>query len=154
MNQEVNKHENIFLAVHLNIDLLDSKSDPNNNLSVLRDMYDLTNLVKVPTCYKNLKDILLDILLTNKPNSFQKTIVCDTSLSDCHMLIATTFRSTFIKLLLKTVKGRSHKNETVFLHELDQKLNQEDLYRSNDSYLKLTKIFSSTFDKHAPIKSK
>ena len=50
LNQLVNKYENIFLAGDLNIDLLDSKSDPNNHFSVLRDMYDLTNLVKVPTC--------------------------------------------------------------------------------------------------------
>ena len=58
LNEVVNKYENIFLASDLNIDLLDSKSDPNNHFSVLRDMYDLTNLVKVPTCYKNLKGTL------------------------------------------------------------------------------------------------
>ena len=58
LNQVVNKYENIFLAGNLNINLLDSKSDPDNHFSVLRDMYDMRNLVKVPTCYKNLKDIL------------------------------------------------------------------------------------------------
>ena len=62
LNQVVNKCENIFLAGDLNIDLLDSKSNPNNHFSVLRDMYDLTDLVKVPTCYKNLKGTLLDLL--------------------------------------------------------------------------------------------
>ena len=74
-NQVVNKYENMFLAGDLSIDLLDSKSDLNDNFSVLRDTYNMTNLVKVLTCYKNLKGILLDVLLTNKPNSFQKTIV-------------------------------------------------------------------------------
>ena len=129
LNQVVNKYENIFLAGDLNIELLDSKSDPNNHFSVLRDMYDLTNLVKVPTCYKNLKGTLLDVLLTNRPNSSQRTIVCETGLSYCHMLIATTLRSTCIKLPPKTVKYWSYKNfnETVFLHELDQKLIQGDL---------------------------
>ena len=58
LNQVVNKYENIFLAGNLNINLLDSKSDPDNHFSVLRDMYDMRNLVKVPTCYKNLKGIL------------------------------------------------------------------------------------------------
>ena len=47
LNQVVNKYENIFLAGDWNVELLDFKSDPNNNFSVLRDMYDLTNLVKV-----------------------------------------------------------------------------------------------------------
>ena len=90
MNQVVNKYENIFLPIDLNTDLLDSKNDTNNHFSVLRDMYDLTNLAKIPTCYKNLKGTLLDVLLTNRSNSFQKTIVCETGLSDCHMLTATT----------------------------------------------------------------
>ena len=72
------------------------------------------------------------------------------------MLIATTLRSTFIKLPPKTVKYRSYKNfnETAFLHELDEQLIQGDLYRSDDPYLNLTEIFSSILDKHAPIKSK
>ena len=119
MNQVLNKYENIFLAGDLNNYLLDSKGDPNNNFSALRDMYNLTNLVKVPTCCTNLKSTLLDVLLTNRPNSFPKTIICETGLGDCHMLIVTTLRSTFIKLPLKTVKYRSYKhfNETVFLHE-------------------------------------
>ena len=88
-------------------------------------------------------------------NSFQKTIVCKTSFSDCHMLIATTLRSTFIKLPPKTVKYRSYKNfsETVFLHELDQKLIQGDLYCCDDPYMSLTEIFSYILDNYAPVKS-
>ena len=51
---------------------------------------------------------------------------------------------------------RSYKNfnETVFLHELDQKFIQGYLQLSGDPYLKLTEIFSSILEKHAPIKSK
>ena len=72
------------------------------------------------------------------------------------MLIAATLRSTFIKLSPETVKYRSYKNfnGTVFLHELDQKLHQGDLYHSDDPYFKLTEIFSSILNKNAPIKSK
>ena len=72
------------------------------------------------------------------------------------MLIVTTLRSTFIKLPPKAVKYRSYKNfnEIAFLHELDQKLIQRDLYRSDDPYLNNTEIFSSILDKHVPIKSK
>ena len=106
MNQVVKESGNIFPAGDLNIDLLDPKSDPNNHFSAMRYMYDLTNLVKVPTFYKNLKGTLLDALFTNKPNSFQKTIVYETGLSDGYMLIATTLRFTFIKIPLETVKYR------------------------------------------------
>ena len=110
-------------------------------------MHELTNLVKVPPCYKNLKDTSLDVLLTNKPNSFQKTIICETGLSECHMVIATTLRSTFINLPQET--GAIKISMKLFL-----KLIQGGLYRSGDPYLKLKEIFSSILDKHAPIKSK
>ena len=46
---------------------------------------------------------LLDVLLTKKPNCFQKTIICETGLTNCHKLVIATFRSPFIKLSPKTV---------------------------------------------------
>ena len=116
LNQIVNKYENIFLAGDLNINLLDSKGDPNDNFSVLRDLNDLKTLVKVLVCCKNLKSTILDAPITNKTNGFQKTIVCKTGFNLCHIFIATNLMSTFIKLLPKTVKNRSYKNfhEIVF----------------------------------------
>ena len=71
------------------------------------------------------------------------------------MLIATTLRSTFIKLPPKTVKYRSYKNlsEIVFLHELDQKLIQGDLYCCYDPYMNLTEILSYILDNYVPVKS-
>ena len=76
-------------------------------------------------------------------------------MSECLLLIVTTLRSTFIKLPPKTVKYRSYKisMKLFFFHELDPKLIQGNLYRSDDPYFKLTEIFSSILDKHAPIKS-
>ena len=73
LNQVVNKYENIFLAADLNISLLDSKSNTSNHFSVLRDMYDLTNLVNVPTCYKNLFDCIPHNLLIAKLHAYGLT---------------------------------------------------------------------------------
>ena len=96
------------------------------------------------------------MLLTNKPKSFQKTFVCETGLSDCHKLVATIFRSTFIKLPPKVVKYRSYKNfdENKFCHDLDQILIKGDIYKVKDPYNKLTKILYNTLKKHVPLKSK
>ena len=58
----------------------------------LKDTYTLSNLVKSATCFKSSKGTLLDVLLTNKPKSFQKTFLCEIGLSDCHKLVATIFR--------------------------------------------------------------
>lgn len=47
---------------------------------------DLTKLIKTLILFKTQRGILLDVLLTNKLNSFQETVVCDTVLDDCHKL--------------------------------------------------------------------
>ena len=152
----VNKYENFVLAGDLNINLLDPKSDTQNHFSDLRDTFTLTNLVKDKTCFKNKDGTLLDVLLTNKPNSFQKSVTTETGLSDCHKLVSTVFRSTFIKLPPKTIKYRSYKtyDKQNFLHELDQRLIQGDIYKTDDSYSKLTEILSEVLEKHAPLKTK
>ena len=87
--------------------MLDPKCDGNSHFSDLKDTYNLSNLVTLTICFKSSRGTLLDVLLTNKPKSFQKTFVCETGLSDCHKLVVKIFRSTFIKLPTKVVKYRS-----------------------------------------------
>ena len=77
---------------------LDFKGLNDNHFSELTDTFNLTNLVKISTCFKTTRGTLLDLLLTNKPNPLQKTGICETGLSDCHKMVFTIFRSTFIKL--------------------------------------------------------
>ena len=67
-----NHYENILVAGDLNINLLDSKSDPKNYFSDLRDTFELTNSVKDKTCFKSINGTLLDVILTNRPKYFQK----------------------------------------------------------------------------------
>ena len=90
--------------------MLDPKCDGNSHFSDVKNTYNLSNLVKSATCFKSSKGTLLDVLLTNKPKSFKKTFVCETGLSNCHKSVATSFRSTCIKLPPKIVKYRSYKN--------------------------------------------
>ena len=77
-----------------------------------------------PTCYKSLKNTIIDLILKNKPRSFQKTSICGTGLSDCYKLIFTILKSTFKKLPQKRITYRNCKNfnETKFCHDLDQEL--------------------------------
>ena len=132
--------------------MLDPKYDGNRHFFYLKDIYNLSNLVKSAACFKSSKGTLLDVLLTNKPKSFQKTFVCETGLSDCHKLVATIFRSTFIKLPPKVVKCRTYKNFDE--NDLYQFLITGDIYRAKDPYTKLTNILYNTLEKHAPLKSK
>ena len=60
--------------ITLNINLLDPKSDSDNNFSDMRDTYSLMKLVKSPTCCMPVKGTLLDVLLTNKPKIFREQL--------------------------------------------------------------------------------
>ena len=150
----VNKYDNHIIAGDPNINILDPKCDENSHFSGLKDTYNLSNLLRLATCFKSSKGTLLDVLLNNKPKSFQKTFVCETGLSDCHKLVATIFRLTLIKLPPKVVKYRSYKNldENKFCRDLDQIL-IKGLYKVKDPYNKLTNRLCNTLEKHASSKS-
>ena len=156
LSHTVNKYDNYIIAEDLNINMLDPKCDGNSHFSDLKDTYNLSNLVTLTICFKSSRGTLLDVLLTNKPKSFQKTFVCETGLSDCHKLVATIFRSIFIKLHPKVVKYISYKNfdENKFCRDLDQILIKGDVNKAKDPYTKLTNILYNTLEKHAPLKSK
>ena len=85
----MSKYDNFVIAGNLNINMLDPKCDGKSHLPDLKDTYRLSNLVKSATCFKSSEGILLDVLLTNKSKSFEKTFVCETGQSDCHKLVAT-----------------------------------------------------------------
>ena len=86
-------------------------------------------MVKLATCFNSSKGTFLDVLLSNKPKSFQK-------------LVATILRLKFFKLPPKVAKYRSYENfdENKFCHELDQILIKGDLCKVKDPYNKLTNI--------------
>ena len=86
LDKVVNKY-NIFLAGDLNIDTGNKSKDTNNYLCDFMDTFSLNNLTKVKTCFKSATGTTLDIMLTNKMRSFQKTSTVTTGISDCHKMI-------------------------------------------------------------------
>jgi len=76
----------------LNFDcLMEEKS---KNLKNLLDVYDLSNLVKEPTCFaKGSKPSLVDVILTNKPSYCGNTCNFDCGISDVHNIIAVQFKT-------------------------------------------------------------
>ena len=62
------------------------------------ELFNLKNLVKDPTCYKNPENpSCIDLILTNRQNSFRDTIVIETGLSDFHKLTVTVLKTFFKK---------------------------------------------------------
>ena len=73
--------------------------------------YDLKNLVKDKTCFKNPGNpSCIDLFITNNPRSFQNTSAVSTGLSDCHKMVVTVLKTTFKKAKPKEIFYRDYKN--------------------------------------------
>ena len=79
----------------------------------------------------------------------------DAGFSDCHKLVCSILRASFKKLPPKIIKYRDQKHfdQKKFLHDLDSKLQQGDLYRNcDDPYEKLSEIFVDILNHQAHLK--
>ena len=116
------------------------------------DLYSLKNLVKEPTCYKSNTPKCIDLVLTNRNRSVQKTTTVETGLSDFHKMVVTVLKTTFPKQGPTVINYRNNKkyNENVFKNDLQQELQRID--PSDLNYSSFETAFDRVLDKHAPIK--
>ena len=85
-----------------NRDIKSSNSDK-DKLGNFCDIFNLTNLVHLETCFmKNTKSII-DFFKKNKPLHFQKTHVVKAGLSNYHKMISTFFKACSSKLKTKVI---------------------------------------------------
>ena len=97
-------YENFIIIGDFNVEANDSA------ISVFSDTYDLKGLIKEPTCYKNPnKTSCIDLILTNKPRSFQHSCVIKTGLPDFHKMTVTVMKACFEKLQPTIVNYRDYK---------------------------------------------
>ena len=71
---------------------------------------ELVSLIKTLTCFKSKNCRCIDLILTNRQKSFQKSSVFETGISDHHLLIYTIFKAMFEHLQLIRPKYRSYKS--------------------------------------------
>ena len=68
-------------------------------MKVFCDSCEFKSLIEDATCYKNPKNpSCINLILTNNPNSFQKSGVIETGLSDFLKMTVTVMETTFKKL--------------------------------------------------------
>ena len=71
------------------------------------EVHQAKNLVKEPTCYKNIENpSCVDLFVTNSRQSFMKTTTLSTGLSDFHKMVITVMKNTFPKAQPIVVKYR------------------------------------------------
>ena len=125
------------------------------SISEFLNLYNLKNLVKQSTCFKNPnKPTCIDLILTNCPRSFQNTDTFETGLSDFHKLTFTVLKQHFPKQKPRVVIHRQYKNfrNDYFRIELENALLKYDI--NNIDYDSFIKTFLTVLDKHAPVKKK
>ena len=117
-------------------------------------MFNLTNLVVTKTCVTNFHKSTIDLILTNKPSSFQKTMATETGLSDFHELVSTFFKSHHSRLKSKIVYYRNQKNfnNSNFLKDLSNNTLFLDSGYANENYNFLTTKLQEAVNRHAPLK--
>ena len=98
-------YENILLLGDFNTESSDTA------LSNFYEIYYFKSLIKDKTCFKNPeKPSCIDLIITNRPNSFQNSMVIDTGLSDFHKMCVTVMKMYFVKQKSTIVHYRKFKN--------------------------------------------
>ena len=141
-------YENFMLIGDFNM------NETEEQLKNVLDLYSLKNLVKEPTCYKSHTPKCIDLVLTNRNRSVQKTTTVETGLSDFHKMVVTVLKTTFPKQGPTVINYINYKkyNENVFKNDLQQELQRIDTPDLN--YSSFETAFDRVLDKHAPMKKK
>ena len=110
------KYDNVIL-------LGDFNNEPEEkNMSNFPNKYNLKNIVKQKTCFKNPdRPTCIDLILTNSAKSFQDTCTAETGLSDFHKLVVTVLKLYFSKQKpnIQTFRDYKRFQNDLFRSELD-----------------------------------
>ena len=121
------------------------------------DNYNLTSLIKQPTCYKNPNNpACIDLILSNTPRSFQSACVIEMGLSGFHLMTLTVMKKNFRKFYPRLINYRSYKNfsNEPFRDCLLEKISKE-IFENNDEGLQsFCDINLQVLNQHAPQKFK
>ena len=77
LDKLISNYDNILLIGYFNC------APHDNIISDFCNIYNLKYIIKEPTCFKSTTNpSCIDLILKNKPNAFQNTIVLESGLSD------------------------------------------------------------------------
>ena len=129
-----------------------------NILCDICDVYDLKNSVHGPTCFKGENPTLLDVFLTNKPNSFCNFINIDTGISYFHNLtgVISKVHAPESNRRLITYRSMKHFDQEEFTRDLSTvPFHVCDIFDDVDDIVWAQQhLISSVIDFHAPLKQR
>jgi exonuclease III len=147
LDKLIPKYENLLMLGDWN------SSVKEQDMGEFCDMYMLENLIKEPTCFKNIENpSSIDVILTNKKHSFQNTMVVETGLSDFHKMTVTVMKKYFKKK--DPIKITYHDKRNFDAVKFREKIRTQISNRGKMCIDDLQGILASTYLEDAPLKTK
>ena len=149
LDRYIPKYDNFLLLGDFNSEMNECA------MKEFTETYNLRNLIKHPTCFKNpLNPSVIDLILTNRPKSFQNNQTIETGLSDHHKLTITVMRAFFPKQapIISSYRDYKHYDEDLFRYELIGKLSN--LNRGKIDCSTFENLCTGVLNRHAPLKEK
>ena len=143
------KYENILIVGDFNSEVNET------HMNDFCEMYNLQNLIDEPTCYISTNNpSFIDLMLTNRKNSFHNNMTIGSGLSDCHKMTISLLKTFFEKRDPTTILYRCFKHfiEQNYKNYLCYSL--QNFTKAVISYDDFRNIFMKIVDKHAPVKQK
>ena len=145
----------LYIIGDLNVNVLKHP----NLLDDVLDILSLTNVVREPTCFKNVDNpTLIDLILTNTPRRLTTVLNVPLGISDFHNFICVATRMCKPTKAIRQITYRSYKrfNETAYLHDLNcAPLHVSQIFTDvDDQYWFFNTLLKQIMDQHAPIKHK
>ncbi len=138
-------------------DMLSSTSDE-NSVSNICNLFDLKNVITLPTCFKTPRGTLLDVILTPNIKCLQTHGVIDTGLSDYHRMIYMVTKVHTPKPQKRQVTYRSLKTLNVEQYICDLEMASfhvgEIFEDVDDHYYFVNTLFTEITNEHIHLKTR
>ena len=94
-------YDNLILIGDFNFEMKEEK------VKDFCDIYNLQNLINESTCFKRVQNpSSIDVILTNKSESFENSFALETGLSDHHEMVITVLKTHFNKIEPSNIRYR------------------------------------------------
>ena len=143
------KYEHFLVMGDFNVEIDDKF------MSNFCESYNLSSLIKEPTCFKNPENpSCIDLFLTNLPRSFQCSSVLETGLSDFHKMIVTVMKTNFKRMPPKIINYRDYRHfeNDIFRNSLLCDLAKENICDTDLN--RFIELCLKTLNNYAPSKKK
>ena len=145
------KYDNFFLLGDLN----SQPSEP--TIKDFCQLYSCKNIIKDNTCFKNVQNpSCIDLIITNRPKSFQNSVVIETGLSDFHKMSLTVMKVFYKKQKPNIIEYRDYRNfdNDFFMADLRDQISKIGYQNVVLNFDLFKKTADRMLHKHIPLKKR